>query len=192
MGTIFTVQLESVMTDTENLQGEIDTLLIPSDGVATPETQQQPQVMPMEQIQVTPPELQVSQRGLISEIRPATESPQLSPNVPPIQRQPIDYSIQTEESANKQFHYYLIIGAIGLFVVITLILLFRQKIFGPLTYLDCLAIPESRKIALEPKYCVTPKGDIFFENKKDAPPKNLPPVNTIDQKNPPETILPSL
>ena len=180
------------MTDTNNLQSEINTLLIPGDGVTAPEPPQQTQVIPMEQIQVAQPEIPMIQQGLISDIRPAVDATQFSPVVPPIQRQPMDYSIETESKATKQFNYFLIIGAIGLLVVVALILFFRQKIFGPLTYSDCISIVESKKIELEPRYCVTPEGDVFFENKNDAPPKNLQPVETSDPNNPPETILPSI
>ncbi len=173
------------MTDTNNLQSEINTLLTPSGGVAASETPQQAQVVPVEQIQVTQP-------NVINDVRPAVDAPQFSPIVPQIQSQPNSYSTTIQETANKQFNSFLLIGGVCLVAGIVVLFVFRKTIFGPLTYSDCLEIETSTKVLLEPKYCVTPEGEIFFENKKDAPPENLGPEATMDPNNPPETILPGV
>lgn len=147
------------MSDTNNLQSEVNTLLTPIG-----DTLPVPVVLPLEQIQV-------NQSDMLGEIRPAVDVPQFSPIVPPIQRQTEEFSSTTEERANKQFNFLLLIGILGIVAIIVLVSFFRKRIFGTLTYSDCIAIPESKTVSLRPRYCVTPEGAVFFQNKSDAPTK---------------------
>lgn len=170
------------MTDTNNLQSEINTLLIPVGDIPSPNTSEHTQVLPLKQIQVRHPDPDVETQSATTD---TTES-QHSQFVPPIQREPYSYQTITRENANNQFSVMLIIGIVGLTTTTALILLFRQKIFGPLTYSDCIAIPESKIVTLKPKYCVTPDGALFFEKKSDEP------KQAINKNTQQELVIPTL
>lgn len=177
------------MPNQDDLQSEVNTLLAPNDG-STGEPQNQPQTIPIQPISVISPEQQLPQTPTLPEFRPAVEVPQVSPIVPPIQSHPQTEVFQEKVSPTKSVNLPLIATLIVIVVGISFLYSFRKSIFGPLTFSDCTEIEGSTKVLLEPKYCVTPEGEIFFENRKEAPPKNL---DTLPQGNlgtPSETILP--
>lgn len=139
------------MVDSNNLQNEVNTLL----GDKTPPEFQSP-VKPVTQISNQP------------QIIPAVEIQQTSSFVPPIQSNPQATYAQPhiiEENPVKRFNYSYIIGAVILISIGAVGLFsFRTEIVGPLTYADCLKQPGSSNVDLEPKYCVMPDGEVFFEN----------------------------
>jgi hypothetical protein len=122
---------------------------------------------------------------------PTQNTTQPSPLVPPIQsNRQQDSIINTESNKNTGLIAFIII-IILLIIGILAIYFFRKSLFGPLTYLDCLEIKESTRVDLEPKYCVTPDGEMFFENRKLVPslekdsPKNTYNLETGPTSDPP-------
>ncbi len=137
------------MVDTNNLQNEVNTLL----GDKTPPEFQSP-VMPVSQISNQPI------------LRPAVEADQYQNIAPPIQSNPQSYIQPQIFEESKKNNYGMLIGVLVLLIVgSATAFTFRTKIFGPLTYSDCLKSPGSSHVSLTPRYCVMPDGDVFFENK---------------------------
>jgi hypothetical protein len=74
-------------------------------------------------------------------------------------------SIKDPKSSRGNFTSIFVLA--GLFIIgIVMLIFFRKSILGPLTYKNCLETPGITKVDLDPKYCVTSNGDVFFENKK--------------------------
>lgn len=157
------------MADTDTLQDEINTLLEPS----VPHSAQ-PQITPVAPVATQPinsENYQPIQGGAQEITQPAVDTPHVSPLVPPIEKQ-VDYSESFESNfTEKKSKSILPLIAVLLLLIgsIVAFFLFRKNIFGPLTYSDCLQTAGSTRVDLEPKYCVTPEGKMFFENKKGIP-----------------------
>jgi len=138
------------MVGTSKLQNEVNNLL----GDKTPHEFQSP-VKPIAPIYSQP------------QIRSDVKNQQTSSIVPPIQtklqQNPYSQSQIFEDKKNNHLGV-IIITAIVIFIGTATIFTFRTKILGPLTYSDCLKIEGSSRVDLEPKYCVTPDGEMFFEN----------------------------
>ncbi len=88
---------------------------------------------------------------------------------------------------------------IAVFMVILLIILavfLASSKFGPISFSDCIKMEESTVVQLEPAYCVTPDGDVFFKNRSEKIPvgenQESESPDTFDPNNPPATILPEI
>jgi len=68
----------------------------------------------------------------------------------------------TEDKKNNNLLYLL--GLIILVLLIAILAIFKNKIIGPLSYAECLKIDDATIQELEPRYCVTSKGKVFYEN----------------------------
>jgi hypothetical protein len=92
-----------------------------------------------------------------------TTPPPITSIAPPIQNKKQEEIFQPQTKQQKSFKIINIVILVLLVAGAIIFYFFRNQLFGTLTYSDCLKVAGSTKVDLEPKYCLTPEGKIFFE-----------------------------
>ena len=181
-----------------DLQNEINTLLDPVGVGVQPIAQAQPvtnvapvtaaPTSPQAQAQVMPTTQNLNQQQFA---QASTNTPQTSSLVPPIQNTRSYASSRASDDQKEKPQSSFLLPATIILVACALVgfFIFRKSLLGPLTYSDCTEIPGSTKVDLEPKYCVTPEGKMFFENKRSDSANS--PVQTFDPALIPTSDSPS-
>lgn len=172
------------MQENQNLQSEID-MLINQNQESSPET-------PAPTAQTAPtPVASPQPPQQVNMMQPQqTQGQEMSPETDSVDMDTVDRSKQLANS--NSLKYILIgLGTVTLFGIVAAYF-FRSSILGPLNFNDCVELETSRVIELEPAYCVTQEGEIFYKNRNEALPESSDYTDTFDPNNPPETILPEL
>lgn len=184
------------MPENQNLQNEIDSILTRTNsnsnnqvipGSTTPQTQNiQTQPNPLQTANQIPQQPMGAQQQNITDIH-SINTPQITTH--PTSQQNTQNS-NTVQKESKPLPYLAIIGIGTVAILLVLLFLNRKSIFGPVSFTDCANLETSRIVELEPAYCMTQEGKIFYKNRSEKLPENSEYTETFDPANPPETVLP--
>jgi hypothetical protein len=193
-----------IMSEDSNFQDEINTILdttkLANSDTATPiqPAVTQPSIQPAP-VQAPPAQPYIAQQP-IAPVQPNVTQQPITPQ-PIIETPQQSYEIQTSNVVSigtkinefvKKHLILLVLSSVGILIILALFL--SRTSLGPVSFKNCTEIEGSTVVKLEPEYCVTPEGDVFFKNKNEEVPvgegKNTP--ESFDPNNPPATILPEI
>lgn len=145
------------MQNNEQLQADIDTIL--KNSVNTPGTPQNSSSQ--QNLQNNPANFSQSQPTVAPQIQPASTPHITSPEI----ESQLNLSNNSENNAYNKVILFIPLIIVLIIIVITLIV----KSIGPRSFDDCIADDTSKIYTLEPVYCQTKKGKIFYQDGIDRP-----------------------